>query len=291
MWSCTKHCLTQACPTVPSIIIIIRLVLLLVKCRHCGGKPERVSHAYFCVRCFFFLPALTVSRLLLCCFFCLPSSSLHQYLVSLPCYFFCLPSFRLVSLSALLFFCLPSSSPRQSLELPLCSACCFFWLPFSSRRLVSLFPLLFLLLAFLFASSVSLFCCFFACLSLRLPSHHSWSNCCWVTSIRVLHTSWGSLRLGHRRHPPIVKIRCTTNYMGLAQARPSKPSHRHLQIHMWYEIKGIYLLIHTGYIQIGKRQQLLGIESRSLAPTQECNQPGLQDKYLSMHIYRPGIKY
>ena len=33
-----------------------------------------------------------------------------------------------------------------------------------------------------------------------------------------------SLRLGRlrrRRHPPIVKIRCTPHYMGLTQARPN----------------------------------------------------------------------
>ena len=109
-----------------------------------------------------------------------------------------------ISLSALLFFCLFFSSPRQLLDSFLCSAVPSACLSFC---LISLSALLFLLLAFLFASSVSLFCCFFhlpffsprqslvslffACLFPHLPSRHSQSNCCWVTSIHALHTTWG----------------------------------------------------------------------------------------------------
>ena len=105
--------------------------------------------------------------------------------------------FYLVSLSALLFLLL-------AFALSIFFLCCFFRLPLSSPR----------------QSRLSLFCCFFACLSLHLSSRRSRSNCCWVTSIRVLHTTWGSLRF-RRRRPSILKIRCTTHYMGLAQARPN----------------------------------------------------------------------
>ena len=69
--------------------------------------------------------------------------------------------------------------------------------------------LLFHLLAFLFGlvmqSLVSLLCCFFDC---QFPFAFP-AVALGITVVgRVLHTTWGSLRLGRRR-PPIVKIRCT----------------------------------------------------------------------------------
>ena len=191
------------------------------------GRAWASATCIFCFYCFFFfLPACQslvscsavsstclslrfVSILSLCSavsFACLLFTSSVSWVVSLLCCFFCLP------------FC----SPCQSLCSAVSSACFLF------ASSVSVFSL-FLPLAFLFTSLVSrlsLFCCFFACLFLCLSSRHSWSNkCCWVTSsIRVLHSTCGSLRLGRhrcRRCSPIVKIRCTTHYMGLAQARPN----------------------------------------------------------------------
>ena len=111
-------------------------------------------------------------------------------------------SLRLISLSSL---CSAVSSACLSLRIVSLSSA---WLFF---RLISLSS---------FWSAVS-----FACLSLRLASHRSRSNCCCGPFVYyTLHGNHShSLRLGHRRcHcPPIVKICCTTLYMGLTRARPN----------------------------------------------------------------------
>ena len=141
---------------------IIKKSEIPVKCRHCRGEPKRVSCAHF-----LWFEATAVSN---CSF--LISMSVIQFSPS-------------CSLSSL---CSAVSSASLSLHLislsSLCSAVSSACL---SLCLLSLSSLLFLLLAFLFVSSVFHLCCFFclpfslspqslvsavssACLSLRLIS-------------------------------------------------------------------------------------------------------------------------
>ena len=103
--------------------------------------------------------------------------------------------------------------------------------------LASLPSLMFLLLAFFFASSVSrlsvlLFLSLVFPFALPavalglavvglLPLHISGVNCMVLLVNYTLHEAHSlGLRCRHRR-PSILKICCTTHYMGLAQARPS----------------------------------------------------------------------
>ena len=149
-----------------------------------------------------------------------------------------------------------SQSASHSLHLvSLSSLCSAAFSACLSLRLVtaisSLSGLLFHLLAFLFASphcGLPTLCSAVSCLSLRLVSLSSLCSAVSFACLKFLfalqpcalgltplllldyytlheHRSH-SLRFErhhhhHHRRPPIVKIRCTPHYMGLAQARPN----------------------------------------------------------------------